>query len=657
MSEVCVFAGTTEGRELSELLTGKGVPVYACVATEYGETLLQEGENLTVSAGRLTEADMEALFREKKFDCVVDATHPYAPIVTENIRSACEATDTEYLRLLRASDAVPEDCIYVGSTAEAVEALKGIPGNILLTTGSKEVGAYAALPDYAQRVYARVLPVESSIASCRESGLPVSHILAMQGPFSLDMNVAMLRSVGASILVTKESGDKGGFQEKADAARAAGAKLLVIGRPQQVEGFSFGRIAVSLAGRYGFTLTPTVAIVGIGPGDRENRTLRADRAIREADCLIGAKRMLEAVAAPGQLCREAIAPEKIEEIIRANPQCRRFAVVMAGDIGFYSGTRKLLPRLSDCKVELIPGLSSLVTLCARLGESYEDVVTVSLHGREGNPAALVARTPKVFALVGGENGMAKLCAQLRDAGLGDVKVSVGEQLGYPDEKITTGTAAELAERNFHSLSVCLIRHDAEPVVTHGLPDEAFQRGSHADGSVVPMTKSEVRWAALSHLRLKADSVCWDIGAGTGSVAIEMALQAYRGSVYAVEKKEGALALLEENKRRHHAGHMTIVPGAAPESCEGLPAPTHVFIGGSSGNIRSILELALAKNPHVRIVATAIALDTVAELMTCRKEMSFRESDVVTITAAQGHKAGTYTLMQGQNPVYIFTFEG
>lgn len=655
MCKVCVFAGTTEGRELTEVLTAAGMQVYACVATEYGGTLLEPGDNLTVSAARLTQEDMEKLFLENDFSCVVDATHPYAPIVTENIRQAAQTANVEYLRLLRGGSGVPEGCVFAENTAQAVELLKTIPGNVLLTTGSKELAAYAALPDYAQRIYARVLPVESSIAACRDTGLPASHILAMQGPFSLELNVALLHSVGASVLVTKDSGNKGGFLEKVEAAKAAGATLLVIGRPRQVEGLTFAQTVALLSEKLGFRLRPQVSIVGIGPGGREDRTLRAENAIRSADCLIGAKRMLDAVANPGQLLCTAISPEKIREAIVNNPQCRRFTVVMAGDIGFYSGTKKLLPLLNDCQVGLIPGLSSLVTLCARLGTSYEDVLPVSLHGREANIAAIVARTPRTFVLVGGENGMGKLCAHLTEFGLGHVQVSVGEQLGYPEEKITVGTAAELAEQVFHSLSVCLIEHSPEVVVTHGMPDEAFQRGSHADGSVVPMTKSEIRCAALSRLALKADSICWDIGAGTGSVTIEMARQAYRGQVYGVEKKEGALSLLAENRKRHHADNLTIVAGAAPEACNDLPAPTHVFIGGSSGNIRAILALARQKNPNVRIVATAIALETVAELTAYRKD--FASSEVTVLTAAQGHKAGPYTLMQGQNPVYLFAMQG
>ena len=649
MNEVCIFAGTTEGRALARLLTGKGIPVYACVATEYGEAVLEPNDRLTISSGRLTEGQMEALFRERAFDCVVDATHPYASLATENIKTACDAAGTEYLRLLREESQLPQSCIYAESAREAALLLETMPGNILLTTGSKELSVFSALPDFAQRVYARVLPLPDSLRSCEEAGLPGSHIFAIQGPFSLEMNLAMLRFCNASILVTKEAGCKGGFPEKAQAAREFGAKLLVIGRPAQKEGMDFGAIAALFAARCGFRLRPKVSIVGIGPGSRDSRTLEADRAIREADCLIGAERMLEA-AGTGQLRLCAIRPEEIREAILKHPECARFAVLLSGDVGFFSGAKKLLPVLFDFETESYPGLSSLSVLCSRLGVGYEDAVTVSLHGRDCAIAAIVAREPKVFVLVGGENGMGRLCRHLCDFGLAEVNIAVGQQLGYPEEKIIRGTARELAELEFHSLSAALITHEA--FSPSFLKDEDFRRSRRSDGRPVPMTKRDIRIAALARLELKRDDLCWDIGAGTGSVSIEMSRQCPYGRVYAVEKQEEALALLEENRKLHHADNITIISGTAPESCRELPAPSHVFIGGSSGKLREIIGLAREKNPRVRIVAAAIALETVSELEECRK--AFQCSEVTCLTAAQGQKIGDYTLMQGQNPVYLFT---
>ena len=650
MYNICVFAGTTEGRELIEFLSTQDVSVTACVATEYGETLLPSADNLTVSAKRLPVNEIVDLLRQNTFHLVIDATHPYAESITKSIGNACTQTGTEYLRLLRGASPIPEDAVYVQSAAAAVNFLRDTQGNILLTTGSKELAAFAALAGFGERVYARVLPMEASLEACRRAGVKPAHIIAMQGPFSREMNEAMLRFACAKWLVTKDGGDAGGFEAKAAAARKAGARLVVIGRPPQRDGVDYSQVIETLCTRFGCSRTPHVSIVSLGPGSRGAMTADAETAIRNADCLIGAQRMLDAVATPGQAQYSAIAPQTIADFITAHREYRRFAVVMSGDAGFFSGAKKLLPLLKDCRTEVIPGLSSLVTLCARLQISYEDVFVVSLHGRDHNIVPDVRAHRRVFALVGGENGIGQLCAKLTQAGLGKVTVHIGQRLSYPDERIVSGTAEELVQGCYDSLSVALIENETpDAVVTHGLPDTDFLREEK-----IPMTKSEVRAVALSKLRLTENAVCWDVGAGTGSVAIEMALQAKNGWVYAIEQKDAALQLLEENKNAFCAENLTVVPGTAPEVCQAMPAPTHVFIGGSGGNMRKILDLVLRKNPHARIVATAISLESIAELTECRKTFPFTETEVVSMTVARDRKVGAYHLMTGQNPISIFT---
>ena len=630
MFKICVFAGTTEGRELLEFLSSQPVAVTACVATEYGETLLSPAENLTISAKRLTAEEMEALFKKEQFDMVIDATHPYASVVTENLSAACAATGTEYLRLLRSGAAAPEGAVFVSDIAGVVEYLNFVDGNILLTTGSKELSKFVSIRDFESRIFARVLPMEESLRLCQEAGLKPAHILAMQGPFSVEMNVAMLKSVDAKYMVTKDSGSKGGFDEKIAAAWEAGTRLVVIGRPPQKDGLNYTETVSLLCQRFGFTWKPQVTVVGIGPGSKKAMTGEVRDALSQADCIIGAKRMVEAVAENGQAVHNAIAPEAIAEFIREHREYLRFVVAMSGDVGFFSGTKKLLPLLNKCDVTILPGLSSMVYLCAKLGTSYEDVVPVSVHGRNHDIIPDVRRNERIFALVGGENGMGKLCQELTAAGLGDVRISVGERLSYPDERITVGTAQSLKDPNFQSLSVALIENEsADIVVTHGLPDEAFIRAES-----IPMTKSEVRAVCLSKLRLTEKAVAWDVGAGTGSVAIEMALQARKGSIYAIERKEAAVDLLYENCRKFGVDNLTVVPGLAPDACVELSAPTHAFIGGSSGNMKEIITLLLEKNPGVRIVATAIALESVAELTSCMKHFHFEETEVISIVQTQ-----------------------
>ena len=653
MYKLCVFGGTTEGRELVEFLNTQPCRVTACVATEYGQTLLPEGENLTVSARPMPVGEIGALLQAERFDLVIDATHPYAASITKSIAAACEAAGVEHWRLLRGASEAPEDAVFAENTDEAVRFLSGTEGNILLTTGSKELSKFAALPDFAARCWARVLPLPASLEACGAAGLSPSHIFALQGPFSREMDEAMLHRTGARWLVTKDGGAAGGFQEKAAAARHAGARLLVIGRPTQETGSSLPETIGALCARFGFSCRPQVTVVGIGPGSEAAQTGEVRAAIRAADALIGARRMLEAVARPGQLALDAIAPEAIADRIREHPQCRRFTVVMSGDTGFFSGTKKLLPLLQDCETTVLPGLSSLSYLCARLGVSYESVVPVSLHGRVHDIVPDVRRNKTVFVLVGGEGGMAALCQRLTGAGLGQVRVSVGERLSYPDERITRGTAAELAEQTFDKLSVALLENPSpDAVVTHGLPDERFQR-SLAPGHVVPMTKSEVRSVCLSKLQLTAGAVCWDVGAGTGSVSVELALAAHCGRVYAVECEADACALIRRNRERFGAWNMTPVQGRAPEALAGLPAPDVVFIGGTGGGMAGVVDAALARSPSARICISAIALETLSAAAAALTAHGLA-AQVTQIAVSRTRPAGGLHLLMANNPVFLVT---
>jgi len=656
MYNICVFAGTTEGRRLVELLASQNVAVTACMATEYAAQLLGKRENLTVSCKRLDLEQMVLLLGGSRFDIVIDATHPYAAAVTDNIVKACSITGTRCLRLQRPPSDTSGDELIFDDARHAADFLSSCGGSILLTTGTKDLAEFSRIEGFERRVFARVLPSEESLAACRGAGLPASHIIAMQGPFSADMNCAAVAHTHARFLVTKDGGDAGGFAAKAEAAQKTGVRLVVIGRPAQIGGLSLRGVTAELSRLFGLDFPPHVNIIGIGPGGAGQLTCDARRLIDEAQCLVGAPRMLEAVSAAGKPAFESVSPEKTAEFIKNNDLYSDFAVLMSGDAGFFSGTRTLLPLLDGCKVDILPGISSLSYLCSRIGVSYEDVVCVSLHGRERSIVRDVRANPRVFVLTGGENDAASVIRRLAGGGLGRVHVTVGQSLSYPDEKITAGTADELLGVGFAPLSVLFIENDApSDEAAHGLVDEAFIRAN--DGPrPIPMTKSEIRSVILSKLAPNTDSVCWDIGAGTGSVAVEMALHAKYGKVFAVERSPAACGLIEKNRARFCLDNMTVVNGGAPQSCTSLPAPTHVFIGGSSGNMEDIIASILEKSPSARITASAVTLDTAAELTRCMKRFFFDFADVVSLTVARAERAGGHLLMKGGNPVYIFTMQ-
>ena len=235
--KILLFAGTGDGHELALWLSEKGIPFTVSVATEYGETLLPEG--MDVHVGRMDAPAMENLMGQG-YTLVIDATHPYAVEVTKNIRSAAEAAGVPDLRLLRQSDG-EDQCHKADTMKAAAEMLLEMPGNVLLTTGSKELNCFA-LPGLVERCYPRVLPMVDSLERCLSLGFPPKNIICMQGPFSREMNVATLRQFGIKTLVTKNTGSYGGFREKADAAREAGCDLLVVERPVEEEGLAMDEI-------------------------------------------------------------------------------------------------------------------------------------------------------------------------------------------------------------------------------------------------------------------------------------------------------------------------------------------------------------------------------------------------------------------------------
>ncbi|MBE6998051.1 MAG: precorrin-6A reductase, partial [Ruminococcaceae bacterium] len=237
MNDVILFAGTTEGRLLAEACKGAPLTLHVCVATDYGETLIEPAENIRVLAGRRDGAAMEALIAETGAGLVIDATHPYAAVVTETVKAACEKTGTEYVRLLRAMEHSGTDaCVFVPDTAAAAAYLNSVEGNVLLTVGSKELAGYTAVRDYAARLFARVLPLPSSVQQATDCGFKGKNLIAMQGPFTEEMNVAMLNMLDARYLVTKDTGSAGGFPEKLAAARRCGVQCVVVARPTEESG-------------------------------------------------------------------------------------------------------------------------------------------------------------------------------------------------------------------------------------------------------------------------------------------------------------------------------------------------------------------------------------------------------------------------------------
>lgn len=653
MSRFLVFSGTTEGRETAAFLSRAGCEVTVCVATEYGTFTMGSETEVDLREGRLDASGMEALMDEG-FDLIIDATHPFAREATRQIREACKSRAIPLLRILREMSELPEGSVVVKDAEEAAEHLRDLDGTVLLMTGVKDLSAFSKIPDYGERVFARVLPSVMSLEACRQSGLPASHIFAMQGPFSVEMNRALIKSAGADVLVTKDSGASGGFPEKAQACLEEGCALLVIGRPEE-SGMSLRDALAYLKEAYGLQAAPDVLLAGTGPGSAGMLSEEAFRAVERAEAVIGAERLR--TLARGKPFYRAVLPEEILGIMENHPEHGSFAVLMTGDTGFYSGAKKLCAALGEERVLVLPGISSLSCLSARTGISYEDAVTVSMHGRDHRVSADVIRHKKVFCLTGGTDGMRTMLEDLAGAGLTDVQVTIGERLSYPDEKIHRGRPAELLNRSYDSLSCAFIENPAPSLIlTPGLPDTCFIR-SERGGKTVPMTKSEVRAVILSKMQPRPGGTYIDVGAGTGSVSVELSRIVPNGEIYAVEKRKEAAALIEENRKKFMLENLSVIKGEAPASLKDLPPADAAFIGGSGGNLEEIITSLLEKNPRVRIVVAAVTLETEAEMSMLLWRLPVKTVDVVSLQTARAKQAGPYHMMRAQNPVTLFTVEG
>lgn len=395
-----------------------------------------------------------------------------------------------------------------------------------------------------------------------------------------------------------------------------------------------------------------VTLIGMGSGQPENLTLQGLAALRQADLILGARRLLAVLPAG---CTEnraaAYRPDEVAELLQTSG-AENAVLVYSGDTGFYSGASSMMEKLEalGVRARVLPGLSSIQLLAAALGRPWQGWNLVSAHGRTCDPVAECMQGRPTFFLTGGSEDPATLCAQLAAEGFGDVQGVVGQCLGTQEEKLFRGSVKELAAGRFNSLSVLLVEAaEVLPRRAPGLPDEAFERGD------VPMTKQEVRAAVLAKLAVRPGDILWDVGAGTGSVSVELALAAPRGRVYAVECRPEGCALIKANREKFRTRNLVLVEGLAPDALSDLPAPDAVFIGGSKGSLAAIVDAALDKNPDARICVSAIALETLSAAVAALTAKG-RTVQVSQIAVSRAKAVGGLHLMMAQNPIYLITGE-
>ena len=394
----------------------------------------------------------------------------------------------------------------------------------------------------------------------------------------------------------------------------------------------------------------SINIIGAGLG-AASLTADAAAALAKSQAVFGAERLLEEYGkfTAGTEKYAVYDPQKIYDAVALSDKSV-FSVLVSGDPGFYSAATRLRDVFSEgFDLKVYPGISSLNAMFAAIGRPWQNAALCSLHGRDCNAVEMVRRNRETFFLTGKNTG--ELADRLCDAGYGDIKLWVGQDLGSDSQKVISCSAAELKDMELSSLTVVVAENpDADASVRTGIPDEEFLRGE------VPMTKSEIRAVSLSKLGISPEMTCADIGAGTGSCTVEMALSAWKGRVYAIETDPEGVELIKANCRKFHIGNVEIIEGLAPAAMQDMPAVDAAFVGGSKGGLKEIMAVLLAKNPAVRIVVNTIALQSLGDALSAF-EANGLKAEVVQISAAQSKKAGRYDLLMARNPIFIISGGG
>ncbi len=389
-----------------------------------------------------------------------------------------------------------------------------------------------------------------------------------------------------------------------------------------------------------------VFLIGCGCG-RASFTAEAENALSDAELIIGPERLLsELPDEVNGIKKEAALPMDIAKAIHLF-EGERVCVMLSGDSGFFSAARNLQPLLEGKELRILPGISSIQILAARLKRPWQDWRFCTAHGQACDPVWELCHGKPVFFLTDRNNSPDHICRRITEAGLGDLYVAVGENLGSDRERIVETTAKDIAMGQFSPLNVVLI--EAAPRTAErgpGLPDDCFER---ADG--IPMTKRMVRAAIPSLLEVKSDDVCWDIGTGTGSVGIELALVSK--SVWGVEHSPVALRLAERNRRKLGAWNMHLIGGKAPEALAGLPVPNAVFVGGSGGELQRILQTVYTGSPAARICVSAVTLETLEMARRSMEQLGW-QAEVTQLSVSRSLRTGNLTMMLAQNPVFLIT---
>lgn len=399
-----------------------------------------------------------------------------------------------------------------------------------------------------------------------------------------------------------------------------------------------------------------IYVIGIGISGAQSLASGALDIIRRARLLVGGARHLdEFLDFKGARIPVTADLDGIAKAVAAAAKKGDVAVLATGDPLLYGIAAFLIRRFGKAAIEIIPNVSVVQEAFARIKEDANGVFITSAHGRRGlgalvNEARIAA---KLAIFTDSENTPSVISGALCRAGAGGFDVYVCEALGTKDERIRKGALESVAKmRRFHPLNTMILIRTAPAAAPAqrriGIPDEAFR---HRPGMI---TKEEIRVIALSKMDIQVESVVWDIGSCSGSVAIEAARLASSGCVYAIEKNAARVKDIRANMKRFGVDNIKVLFGSAPQAMmdEDIPAPDAVFIGGGGSKVGEILAfLSNRIKPGARVVATAVTLETAGAVTSFFKKEGW-QGETTLVSLAKTRNIGELNLLGAYNPVFV-----
>lgn len=647
------------------MLSKAGAVHTVCVATSYGSDVMPDDPFVTVRVGRMDRKQMEEFLAGENIgdgDIIIDATHPYASGVSANIRDASAKTGCRLITVARGGDAgsLSSGEICHASIEEAAASLDKCSGNIMLTTGSGTLSKYCenVSAETLARTYVRILPAKESLDICEELGIEKDHVIAMQGPFTYGLNRELMLQYDIRHMVTKDSGAAGGFAEKISAAQSLGISCHIIMRPEcrdAADGVSIYEAFETVTGR-ACHVRRRIILAGIGMGTKGIMTKDTFEAIRHADAVFGAKSVTAGVTAKRKY--DMYLAKDIIKVLEDSKDIENAVVLFSGDPGFYSGAKDAYDKLSkweeDTDITVLPGVSSVSYLASKLATSWDDAAIVSIHGKAKDASDELIRsiryTGKTFALLSGAKDMSSVAKALQSEGISP-KIFVGRNMSQQDESIEKLSLfeAESYERDGKITVLFINEHPDKKRIINTFDDDDFLRED------IPMTKECVRHESIRRLAVCEHDLVFDIGGGTGSVALEAAALSPTVRVITIEKDKKAASLIKKNVEKLGLKNVTVIEGDAVSSVEDLDRPDCVFIGGSGGRMGDIINSIKKKGRGIRYVVNAVSLETIEETNRLIDEFKAYDVKIVQMAVSNIRTVGSHHMMQAQNPVTVFSF--